>query len=250
MDLTHLLPVPPLHEAKHILCVMPHPDDNEVGAGGTIARLAAGGARITYLGVTDGSAGTLDPQVRPADLVRIRRTEQEQAAADLGVAAVEWLGYPDGAGLPADEVRTRLIEAVRRHRPDFLMTVDPWLPYEAHPDHRVTGLAVAEAALLAAFPHVCPGKGLAPHAVKAVAFYATARPNTYVDIDGTWEQKLTALGRHASQFPGEELLRVSFYLDLRAREMAQRAGTGCERAESFKVLTPTHMHMLPDTAEG
>lgn len=251
MDLTKFLPLPGLLDAKSILCIMPHPDDNEIGAGGTIARLTDNGAEVTYLGVTDGGAGTLDPTADRVSIARIRRGEQIAAAAILGVHDLMWLDYPDAAGLPVLELRQRIIAAIRQVKPEFVLTVDPWLPYEAHPDHRATGLAAAEAVMLAGFPKIFPDQleaGLEPHAVTAIAFYATAAPNTFIDIDATWDRKLAALQKHTSQFGGAEWPMLSTYLDLKGQELATHNG-GCTRAEAFKVLTSTYLHMCVDTSE-
>ena len=59
MNLKDFFPLPDLESCQNLLCIQPHPDDNEVGAGATIARLTAKGCRITYLTVTDGRYGTL-----------------------------------------------------------------------------------------------------------------------------------------------------------------------------------------------
>ena len=83
-------------------------------------------------------------------------------------------------------------------RPDFVLTVDPWLPYEAHQDHVRTGLAVAEACLLFGlprFPSGDPGldEAFEPFRLRGIAFYASAGANTVVDIGATRERKHRAL---------------------------------------------------------
>ena len=75
MNIKDYLPIPDLEKCKSLLCVQPHPDDNEVGAGATIAKLARNGCKITYLTVTDGSKGTDNPEMRGARLAKIRRKE-------------------------------------------------------------------------------------------------------------------------------------------------------------------------------
>ncbi|NMD41929.1 MAG: PIG-L family deacetylase, partial [Firmicutes bacterium] len=161
-----LIPIPDLMKMRRILCVQAHPDDGEIGAGATVARLIREGAAVIYATVTDGSAGTVDPSMDRSELARIRRREGEEAAALLGVTEMIWLDFPDSGCLQLSAVREKIFETVRRVRPDLVMVMDPWLPYEAHTDHRVTGLAAAEAVLLAGYPHVCPrdqAAGLAPH---------------------------------------------------------------------------------------
>lgn len=242
-----LIPVPELMAMRRVLCVQAHPDDGEIGAGATVARLLRAGSEVVYLTVTDGGAGTEDASITPQELVRIRRREGEEAARLLGVTRMIWLDFPDGGCLQLPAVREKIIEAVRRVCPDALMVMDPWLPYEAHSDHRTTGLATAEAALLSGYPHACPqhlAEGLAPHAPEAVAFYGTSRPNTFIDVTATWPLKLEALSKHESQFTPESLEMIGAYLTAKAREHA--AGRGFELAEAFKVLSPIHLHLFED----
>ncbi len=242
-----LFPVPDLMKARRILCVQAHPDDGELGAGATVARLTREGAAVIYLTVTDGGAGTRDPAVRPSELAAIRRRESEEAAALLGVTEMIWLDFPDSGCPELRAVREKIFETVRRVRPAVVMVMDPWLPYEAHTDHRIIGLATAEAVLLGGYPHVCPrdqAAGLAPHGPEAIAFYGTSRPNTFIDVTATWPRKLEALSKHRSQFPPEKLKTISDYLTLKAREHA--AGRGFELAEAFKVLTPFQLHFFED----
>ncbi|HPT34648.1 MAG TPA: PIG-L family deacetylase [Bacillota bacterium] len=242
-----LLPIPNLLEAKSLLVVQAHPDDADVGAGATLARLSDAGARITYLTVTDGSIGTEDPSISREELARIRRREGEAAARTLGAVECLWLDFPDGGNLQRQEVCREIVRAIRRVQPSALLVMDPWLPYEAHSDHTITGQAAAEACLYSYFPHYCPEhleEGLSLHRVEMVAFYGTSRPNTFVDVTATWPRKMEALKLHASQFPPPVFQLLSFYFSTRARELAQ--GRGYEMAEAFKVLTPVHLHYFED----
>ncbi len=61
-----LIPIPDLLRAQRLLCVQPHYDDNDIGAGGTIARLALAGAEVHYLTVTDDLVGVLDRELSDA----------------------------------------------------------------------------------------------------------------------------------------------------------------------------------------
>lgn len=242
-----LIPVPGLLSMRRVLCVQAHPDDCEIGAGATVARLVQAGADVVYLTVTDGSVGTTDAAITPPELARIRRREGEEAARLLGVTKMIWCDFPDGGFLQLLAVREKIIEAVRRFCPDALMVMDPWLLYEGHSDHRITGLAATEAALFSGFPHFCPqhpAQGLAPHAPEAVAYYATSRPNAFIDVTATWPLKMEALKKHKSQFDPESLEMVSAYLTAKAGEHA--AGRGFALAEAFKVLTPLQLHMFED----
>jgi len=241
----NLFPIPDLFKSDHVLCIQPHPDDLEIGAGATIARLNQAGVKTTWLTVTDGSAGTFDPSVKREELARIRRSEAEKAAALLGTADMIWIGFTDGGTLPYEEVRSEITAAIRELKPASILVCDPWLPYEAHSDHIRSGLAAAEAAFLSHMPYFCPENlsgGLKPHKVEAVAFYYTAYPNTYIDVSDYWHQKLAAIECHASQFPPEKGKLLQDYLTARAREQAR--SRGCELVEALKVLSTSHLHIF------
>jgi len=89
--------VPPVERliegSRSFLCIAPHPDDCEFGAGGTLFKLAKRGKKVFIAVVTDGSKGTADPSLTPERLAAIRRAEQENAAKVLGVEKVYFLGY-------------------------------------------------------------------------------------------------------------------------------------------------------------
>lgn len=250
VSLRDLFPVPSLMKARNVLVVQPHPDDAEWGAGATIAALTSSGAEVNYVTVTDGGWGSVDPEVDPSELARRRREEQAEAARVLGVSEMAWLDFPDG-NVPtgADPaLRSPLVRLIRSYKPDAVMGPDPWLPYEAHPDHYGTGLAVAAAVVLAGLepPYRLPG--LNAHSPAMLAMYNTSRPNTYVGVDAFWEKKLSAIAAHSSQFQGPVWEMGRLYLRAQAEELAARAralgkaGPGVTLVESFKVLTPLHLH--------
>lgn len=244
MDIKNLMPLPSLENCKSILCIEPHPDDNEVGAGATIAKLVKNGCRVTFLTVTDGRIGTVNPMQDPDELVKIREKEMDDAAKLLGVFSIIKLGYADASYVNEKELTSRIVKVIREVKPEFVMTVDPFLSYEAHPDHRRVGMAAAEACLFSMFPHfhsygeTTPSKDIWP--VSGVAFYNTACPNTFIDVDETWDLKIDAISAHKSQFFGQEFEMLKMYFAFKSLELAE--GKGFSHAEAFKVLTPTLLH--------
>lgn len=243
-----LLPTPDLLTAKSVLCIQPHPDDMEIGAGGTLARLSKSGASIIYLTVTDGSVGTYDPEVKTEDLVKTRRFEAEKSGSLIGVKDFLWLDYPDGGTLPLEDVRTEITHVIREHRPEAVMVCDPWLPYEAHSDHTKTGLATAEACLLSGMPNFCPAdlqEGLKPYSPKMVALYYTAYPNTFIDVTETWNIKLKAIDCHKSQFSGKKADKLKALLTARAESWSDDQDN--RHIEALKVLSTDHLHIIEDT---
>jgi len=78
------------------LVVFAHPDDAEFGTAGTVAKWTAEGTEVTYVCVTDGSAGSNEPGLSRADIAKMREPEQRAAAETLGVRECVFLGIPDG----------------------------------------------------------------------------------------------------------------------------------------------------------
>jgi LmbE family N-acetylglucosaminyl deacetylase len=239
---------PDIFTAKRILAVQPHYDDNDIGAGGTLAALAEGGAEIFYLTVTDDLVGVLDQSLTDEQMTAQLRAEQDQAGAVIGVSGQYWLGYPDAGKNDYFDVRRDIIKHIRMLHPDLIFTCDPWLPYEAHSDHILTGRAAAEAAnlygltRLATEPEV--DKNFEPFDLIGIAFYATAYPNTVVDISSASEKKHTALDAYRAQFGEEELEQLHFYLRYKEQEWAE--AEEFSEGEPLKVLRPFHLHFYPD----
>ena len=233
--LRRLMPRPRLEECRRILCVQPHPDDTELGAGAAVARLARLGTEIAYLTVTDGGLGG------PAE---VRREEQAAAARILGVKELLWLGFPDAGDYGEDEVRREIVAVIRRLQPDLVLTVDPWLPYETHPDHRKTGHAASAAALLGHLPAETGREAGPRSSIRGIAYYFTAAPNAFVEADPEdWERKFAALSCHRSQMDAEALASYRRYFELKA------AAFGKKRGEGFKVLPREMMHCMAEAAE-
>ncbi len=132
------------------LAMYAHPDDPDVSCGGTLAAWAKSGSEVHVLLCTDGGKGTSDPDEDPAELVRRRAAEAAEAAAVIGLAGQECLGYPDGELVDDPSFREALVAAVRRIRPDTVLCPDPTAvffgqEYFNHRDHRITGWAVLDA---------------------------------------------------------------------------------------------------------
>jgi LmbE family N-acetylglucosaminyl deacetylase len=193
------------------LVVAAHPDDPDFGVAGTAARLARDGHEVHYLMLTSGDAGSEDPTIPPAELVRVREAEQEVAGRILGLSGVEFLRYPDGELEPSIELRKAIVRVMRRLRADVVITQDPRAlvdddsTYLNHPDHRAAGQVALDAAFPAAgnpsaFRDLL-AEGLKAHKVKEVWLFFTSsqHANHFVDITETFEQKVEALAAHVSQ---------------------------------------------------
>lgn len=245
-------PVHDLLAARNLLCVQPHYDDNDIGAGGTLARLAELGARIHYVTVTDDLVGVLDPDLPDQAAKRQLREEQRAAGEIIGVAAHDWLDYPDAGDYDYFALRRDLIRLLRRLRPDFVLTCDPWLPYEAHRDHVVCGRATADAVCLQGLPRVRTDPetdaAFEPHAITALALTWSAAPNTTIEVTAHRERKHRALDCYRAQFRQEDLRLL--HAALEAQERAWAEGTGFAFAERFKVLRPFELHCNVNAVGG
>ncbi len=136
-----------------LLAVQPHPDDESIGMGGTLARYSTEGVRTTLVTATRGEVGEildkeLDPREAAPRLGSIREAELRRAVQIMGVRELVFLGYEDSgmAGLPrnqeqqvfwqADEVEAigKVIQVIRRVRPQVIVTQNEFGGY-GHPDH-------------------------------------------------------------------------------------------------------------------
>jgi LmbE family N-acetylglucosaminyl deacetylase len=218
------------------LVVVAHPDDAEFSSAGTIARLTKEGKRVVIIQVTSGDKGTTDTSISPEELARTREAEALEAARRLGVADVEFLRCTDGELFPDLVLREKVVRMIRKHRPDVIITHDPYRAYALHPDHRAVGLVTTDAVYpTARDPHYFPEHlraGLEPHKTAELWFFNAEHPDLLVDITDTLELKFDALRAHFSQVGDFEgaLPRVRD----RAKEVAD--GSGFEYAEAFKVV--------------
>lgn len=230
----------PVRPFSRALVVIAHPDDAEYGAAGTIARWVDAGTKVTYLVVTDGASGSADPAMTRERLVAIRVEEQRAACAELGVTDVEFLGYRDGYLEPSIEARRAVAAAIRRHRPEAIMTLNPdvrWSSwgYINHPDHRAVGDLVLHSINPAASTRLWDptliDEGLEPWDVTELWMMGYGEGYDRVDISGTFDRKLAALRAHASQLNGGDP-------SSRLHEWASGLGkdVDVELAEAFTVL--------------
>ncbi len=218
------------------LVVVAHPDDAEFSSAGTIALLTNAGKHVVIAQVTSGDKGTSDLATAMSHMVTTRESEQVESARRLGVASVDFLRQPDGELMPTLELRGEIVRSVRRHKPDVIITHDPFRPYAFHPDHRAVGLSTHDSAYPSARdPHAYPEQladGLEPHKTGEVWYFNAEAPDLIVDITETMERKVDALRAHISQVGERD--EVFERVRLRARELAE--GKPFEFGESYKVV--------------
>lgn len=239
-DINAILSPPDILSCRRVLCIQPHPDDNEIGMGGIIARLAQLGCEIHYLTVTNGDMGCNDPTATPEQIAAIRREETIAAGRHLGASEFHFLEHGDGTLGDIRSLSQQIAAVIRRVRPQAVFAPDPWLNYECHLDHTVTGRAAANAFLMAKWAHFPDGGATAPWCPDAIGFYFTAKPNTVVDITDTFEKKFEAIALHGSQMDAQTLGLYRIWFGMLGRELAE--GKGFPLGEGLKVLGPLHAH--------
>ncbi|MFD7625410.1 PIG-L deacetylase family protein [Streptomyces sp. NPDC059851] len=169
------------------LAIVAHPDDVEYAAGSAVATWTDQGKEVVYLMASRGECGIDGMDTETARSVR--EEEQRAAAAVAGVTTVEFLDHPDGLIEAGPALRRDLAHAVRRHRPELVITLnhhDHWRGVSWNtPDHRVVGRAALDAPADAANRHLFPHEGLEPwEGVRWQAVANSPYPTHAVDV--TW----------------------------------------------------------------
>lgn len=237
---------PQLAEIRRALFIQPHPDDNEIGAGGTMALLARMGAEVWELTVTDDRFVSTE---RSPEGLTHRQQEALAAQAVLGAKNAGFLGYATRSRTSIEDYEEAILPVIRRLHPDAVFTCDPWLVGECHGDHVKIGTAVCWAvsdARSGYFPPL-PDNARHPDAYKVpiLGLYFTADANTYVDIAETAELKRRAIACHADNLYPEF---TDVYFDLQ-RVQAAENGHAIESVECLKLLANRHLHLHSIRAE-
>jgi len=176
-----------------ILIFGPHPDDQELGMGGTIARLVKQGHRVHLADMTNG-------EPTPHGSPEIRAKEALDAARILKLDVRLNLDQPDGHVWPTETARIAFVRVLRTHKPKVLLTTHEDDP---HPDHANTSIIVRQAARLATMRRYDEESGLPPVPMPAVMHSLFSRrivPSFVVDVSDFVDEKMSAIRAYASQF--------------------------------------------------
>ena len=226
-----------------VLAVGAHPDDVELGCGGTLARLASTGRKVGIVHLTSGEAGSRGTPEQ-------RRREAAVASRALGAATLEFLDCGDGSLRTGSEEENALIEVLRRLRPRLVLGPPP---IDRHPDHGRAHALLRDACFYSGLAKRAPDLG-APHRPGAVFCYLQhdlAVPTFVVDVTSAWARKMAALDAYESQlwrasakkrspaatattFVGSRDFRLS--IEARARHLG--VGIGATYGEGFIALGP------------
>jgi len=233
-----------VNEKLDLLVVGAHPDDAEVHAGGMLALCAKRGLKAAILDATGGDLGT-------RGTLELRRAEALEAARILGVERII-LDFPDARFDESETYRVKLMEVLRRTRPEV-----PVLPHpeDPHPDPRRPHPPGPEAAYYAGLKNFpCEGQPWRPKAVAWVGgINPPAPPDVVVDVSEVWDQRMAAFDAFGSQFgkgegqPWTRIAHPTFRAGIEGRAMhwgslimaAHGEGLWCE-----KPVAPALMALL------
>jgi len=180
-----------------VLCVGAHPDDVEMGMGGTVAGLVEAGHRVAFVLLTHGEMGTFgDAETR---------VREARAAAEVLGADVRILDHPDGAVQDTLESRHEMATILRELTPDLVFAPYPHarrgaLDGRANVDHLACGMIVREATKLARFRKL--DLGVDPHTVRRLFYYMlpdALAPSFVVDVSAHRDRLKRSIEAYASQ---------------------------------------------------
>ena len=207
-----------------------HPDDAEMGMGGTIAKFTRAGRRVVIVSLTRGESGTYGTAEE-------REREAARAASVLGCDH-RLLDFPDTRVTPDLEGRERIMKLLRELRPELVFAPFPSNRFghhdgAAHVDHLATGVIVRDAVKLARVRGVAPE--LQAHDVRRLFYYMVPRdhyPTLVVDVSEEFDVLVQAIRAYASQMAiarqGSPILDV-----LAAVRRYHGIVAGCTYAEAF-----------------
>ena len=229
---------------KKALAIVAHPDDLEYGGASAIAKWTDQGKEVVYLMVSRGEAGI--DSMHPSDVGPLRSTEEVNAASAVGVEEVEFLDYPDGIIEYGAPLRRDLSRAIRRYRPDMLITLSYHLKFASGhlnmADHRNVGLAVLDAARDAGnrwiFPELAE-EGLEPwNGVRFVAVLGVdeTAADSGIDVTGYWEQGLDSLREHKTYLENLDHSAENTFQFLTGHARKAGHALGCEHGMLVELV--------------
>ncbi len=231
-------PLPMPDDWQRALVVAAHPDDIEYGLAAAVAVWTAAGKEVHYLLATRGEAGMAG--VPPAEAGPLREEEERRSAAVVGVSEVEFLDHRDGVLVAGPELRRDLAAAIRRHRPEMVVTGyfgATWTPPGVSPayvnsaDHRALGQSILDAVADAANEWIFPDLPEEPwRGVTYIAVSELLDPPHEVDVADQVEKAVASLSEHRrylellSDQPVEEQARQIVDMGTMTEDGGRRVG--------------------------
>ncbi len=231
-------PKPMPDDWQRALVIAAHPDDIEYGMASAVAAWTAAGKEVHYLLATRGEAGMAG--VPPETAGPVREDEERRSAAVVGVTEVEFLDHRDGVLVQGPELRRDLAAAIRRHRPELVVTGffgASWTPPGVSPgyvnsaDHRALGQCVLDAVADASnewiFPELEEPRW---SGVQYIAVQDMSGPVHEVDVSAHVDAAVASLSEHRrylellSDVPVEEQARQVIDMSTMSEDGRRRVG--------------------------
>jgi N-acetylglucosamine malate deacetylase 1 len=225
-----LTPTPPIRwsgppASGRVLVLAPHPDDETIGVGGTLALHAAAGDPIHVVFLTAGTSGDPTGREDKAAYAAKREREARAACARLGVSAVEFWGFPDNFEVTANDlaaITPRVRELIDRVAPAVIYAPHPG---EQHSDHHVAAVILARALATVSSPP--PAFGF--------EVWSASQASIVVDVSSVYETKLAALRCYASQLEHTDIERFISGLNAYRAVFLEK---GARYGEAFTPIVP------------
>lgn len=216
-----------------ILAIGAHPDDLEILCGGTLAKYSANGNKIFMAIVTDGAAGSTELAIEE---LRKKRRQEAESSAKLINADFMWLGEPDELFFETDKTRIKIVDLIRKAKPDVIIT---HAPADYHPDHQAVSRAVLNASFISSLPNI-KSEHKAHELVCPLYYMDTLagvnfQPGDYVNITEHYEMKRKMLSCHASQIQwlkDHDKIDILEFIETTAKFRGYQAGV--KYAEAFQ----------------
>ena len=214
-----------------VLIFAAHPDDAELGMGGTIAKLTNNNLSVGIIDFTRGELGT-------RGTIKTRKEEYTKASKILNISLRENLEFPDGKVFVNDKFTSKVIAKIRKYKPKIIFA--PYF-YDRHPDHIEAGKLVKRAMFLSGLPKVktkIKNKTQIAYRPNKLYYYMLAyefTPSFIVDISETFDAKMKSILAYKTQFhsevyktkaPSTYISNPEFlkYLEARAKSFGFRIG--------------------------
>ena len=215
-----------------VLCIAAHPDDVEISAGGTVAKLIAQGYSVAIVDLTQGELGS-----RGSGPLRLQ--EAAEASRILSVKHRENLGLKDGYFQYNEDSLNAIIEVVRKYKPSIVLTN---ALHDRHPDHARAANLVSDACFYSGLNKIGGLPNWRPKAVYHFNQDYYNHPDFVVDVTDFWKVKMNSLMAYRSQFydpnskePETPISGQGFFDYLKARAVDFGRPAGFELAEAFQV---------------
>jgi N-acetylglucosamine malate deacetylase 1 len=232
-----------------ILVLAAHPDDAELGCGGTIAKHISLGRKVGVVDLTRGELGTRGS-------AETRKLEAAEAAKILGLSVRENLGLADGFFQNTKDDQLKIIEAVRKFQPDIVLAN---ATYDRHPDHGRASTLIYDSCFMAGLAKLetCMDgvlqKPWRPGAVYHFIQSQSLQPDFIIDISGFWDIKLKSVLAYKTQFFDPSSIEPSTYISspdflrmIESRAIEHGHAIGVKHGEGFTTRRPAGVKNLFD----